>query len=115
MALVLKVASHVVILLTAIDHLTGDGDNGWFGIYMGLSFLSGLWAMAVLAQITSTSSDRIGARGTKAGYSLYLLIEPVIPFLWPAVISLWFNRDVAANDPPKPRIHENLPISESGR
>ena len=115
MALVLKVASLVVILLTAIDHLTGDGDNGWFGIYMGLSFLSGLWAMAVLAQITRTSSDRIGARGTKAGYSLYLLVEPVIPFLWPAVISLWFNRDVAANDPPKPRIHENLPISESGR
>jgi ABC-type branched-subunit amino acid transport system ATPase component/ABC-type branched-subunit amino acid transport system permease subunit len=113
--LVAKIASLVVILLTALDHLVGDGDNGWFGIYMVLSFVSGLWALVLLGRITRTSSTTIGARGTKAGYSIYLLLEPVIPFVWPAVIGSWFHRDIAADRPSPARTHENLPISDTGR
>jgi ABC-type branched-subunit amino acid transport system ATPase component/ABC-type branched-subunit amino acid transport system permease subunit len=113
--LVLKVVSLVVVLLAAVDHLVGSGDNGWFGIYMALSFLSGLWALSVLARISRTPATRIGARGTKIGYALYLLFEPVIPFLWPAVIATWFGRDLGSGNSRAPRVHDHLPVSREGR
>ncbi len=114
LALGLKVVSLGIIVLAAVDHLVGDGDNGWFGIYMALSFLSGLWALSVLARVSRTPSSRIGARGTKAGYTLYLLFEPVIPFLWPAVIATWLARDLAAAHNRAPRAHDDLPVSRNG-
>jgi len=99
----------------AFDHIAGDGDNGWFGIYMALRVVSGFWALALLIRISQTSSAFIGSRGTKAGYSLFLLFEPVIPFLWPALVNRWFNRDVEAASPRPAREYPNLPVSESGR
>ncbi|MEQ8841027.1 MAG: branched-chain amino acid ABC transporter permease/ATP-binding protein [Acidimicrobiales bacterium] len=113
--IVLKVASIGVTAYTAYDHLLGDGDNGWFGIYMALAAVSGVWALAVLVEISQTSAAHLGSRGTKAGYSLYLLLEPVIPFLWPALITRWFHRDVAAAAPRPAREYPNLNVSAAGR
>jgi ABC-type branched-subunit amino acid transport system ATPase component len=104
-----------VILMAALDHLFGDGDDTWFGLYMALSFVSGLWALTLLGRLARTSSDRIGARGTKTGYSIYLLLEPVVPFLWPTLVGRWLARDLAANQPPAPRVHDALPVDERGR
>jgi ABC-type branched-subunit amino acid transport system ATPase component/ABC-type branched-subunit amino acid transport system permease subunit len=112
---VLKVASIAVTAYTAYDHLLADGDNGWFGIYMALAAVSGVWGLAVLLRVSQTSADYIGSRGTKTGYSLYLLFEPVIPFLWPAVISHWFGRDIAAAEPRPARVYPSLPVSQAGR
>jgi ABC-type branched-subunit amino acid transport system ATPase component/ABC-type branched-subunit amino acid transport system permease subunit len=113
--IMLKVASIAVTAYAAYDHLFADGDNGWFGIYMALAAVSGVWGLAVLLRVAQTSAAYIGARGTKTGYSLYLLCEPVIPFLWPALITRWFNRDLTAAAPRPAREYPNLPVSAAGR
>ena len=115
LALALKAVLLIVILLAALDHLFGGGDNGWFGIYMALMFVSGLWAFALLLRISRTSSAHIGAPGTKLGYSLYLLTEPVVAFMWPVMISHWFDADLKAAKPRPIHVHENLPVSSAGR
>ena len=112
---VLKVASIAVTAAAAYDHLFADGDNGWFGIYMALVAVSGVWALGVLLRVSRVSADLIGARGTKVGYSLYLLLEPVVPFLWPAVITRWFGRDLAATAPRPARVYTDLPVAPNGR
>ena len=111
----LKLASIVVTALAAYNHLVGDGDNGWFGIYMALAAVSGIWALVVLVKVSQTSAAYIGARGTKTGYSLYLLLEPVIPFLWPMVISRWFEKDLVAAAPRPAHVYPSLPVSAAGR
>lgn len=114
-AVLLKVASIGVTAWTAFDHLVGDGDNGWFGVYALLAAVSGIWALTVLLRVAQNSAARIGAPGTKIGYCLYLLFEPVIPFLWPAVVSRWFARDLAAAEPRRERAHPALPVGAAGR
>ena len=113
--LVLKVAGLATIALAAVDHLAGDGDSGWFGLYMAASFVSGLVSLALLMKISQTSAAHIGAPGTKAGYSLYLLVEPVVPFIWPLMVGRWFQRDMIAAAPRPPKVHPTLPVSDSGR
>ena len=115
LVIMLKVTSIAVTAYAAYDHLFADGDDGWFGIYMALAAISGVWGLAVLLKVSQTSADYIGARGTKTGYSLYLLFEPVIPFLWPTVVSRWFGRDIAARAPRSARVYPNLPRSDAGR
>lgn len=114
-AILLKVGSIIVTAIAAYDHLFADGDNGWFGIYMALAAISGIWGLAVLVRVAQTSAAHIGARGTKFGYTLYLLLEPVIPFLWPALVTRWLGRDLEAAAPRAAREYERLPVSATGR
>jgi ABC-type branched-subunit amino acid transport system ATPase component/ABC-type branched-subunit amino acid transport system permease subunit len=114
-AIALKVASIGVTAYAAYDHLAGDGDNGWFGIYMALAAVSGVWALSVMVKVAQTSSAYIGARGTKVGYFVYLLLEPVIPFLWPTLVTRWFTGDLEAAAPRASHTYTNLPVDETGR
>lgn len=112
---VAKVVALGFVLLAAVDHLLGDGDDSRFGVYMALMFVSGILSLGVILKVVRTSYKAIGALGTKVGYLLYLLVEPIFPFLWPALISRWLGRDLEANKGRAVRVHESLPTSKAGR
>jgi len=115
LVIALQIGGIIAAAVYAYNHILGDGDNGWFGLYMALRVVSGFWALSILVRLARTSSAYIGSRGTKAGYSLYLLFEPVIPFFWPMIVQRWFNRDLEAAAPRAARTHPDLPLSEAGR
>ncbi|GJM37653.1 MAG: hypothetical protein DHS20C19_10200 [Acidimicrobiales bacterium] len=123
-ALVAKVVTFFYVARLAVDHLFGDGTRGirgfpiesaWFDVYLIGAVISGVIAFAMLLQLAQIRSQRIGAIGTKAGYSFYLVFEPLIPFLWPLVIGRWLRKDLAANEPRPARVYENLPQNAEGR
>jgi ABC-type branched-subunit amino acid transport system ATPase component/ABC-type branched-subunit amino acid transport system permease subunit len=123
-AILMKVVVLGYVLRLALDHLTGDGtrtirgfpiESTWFDFYLVAALISGLISLAMLVRLAQTTSDAIGSKGTKTGYSLYLIFEPVIPFLWPAVIGKWLRKDLASAEPREARVYENLPIGATGQ
>ncbi|MEM7139763.1 MAG: branched-chain amino acid ABC transporter permease/ATP-binding protein [Actinomycetota bacterium] len=123
-AILAKAGLVVYTLFFALNHLTGDGDwtlrgfpieSTWFDYYLALVVISGVVSLALLVRLAQIPSATIGAAGTKVGYAIYLILEPVIPFLWPALIARWLRKDIAATQPRQARVYENLPIGQHGR
>lgn len=123
-AILAKLVTLGYVVRLALDHITGDGTRGirgfpiesaWFDWYLAGAVISGVISLAMIIRIASIPSRRIGAPGTKAGYAAYLVFEPLLPFLWPLLVTRWLGKDLAAGEPRQARVYENLPIGEGGR
>ena len=114
----------------AANHLGGDGNwtvslwpvdggypivSGWFDIYLALAVVSGLVSLAMLVRVTAIPWRTVGAKGTKAGYTLYLVLEPLIPLVWPWLIRRWLDRDVRASQQGEPRVRDDRPVGDDSR
>lgn len=94
-AVLAKIALLLFIAVRAGDHLVGGGDNTTFGVYLALLFASGCLALFILTGMGCAPDDGDQSVGTALGYMGYLVVEPVVPFLWPALVTRWRRADRA--------------------